>query len=58
MKIHEFERWYGRYYCTKCGNYIEGENKLYFIGNNKTYCHKCFPKMERKIKLKNIERLK
>lgn len=57
MKIHEFERWYGRYYCTKCGNYIECGNTLYFIGNDTSYCHKCFHKVERKLKLKKLSKI-
>ena len=56
MRTHKFEKYWGVYHCKKCGNRIVGI--LYFIGNDDTYCHNCFPQMERKFKLKNLESLK
>ena len=63
MKTHKFETYYGIYYCKKCRDEII--NTLYFIGNDTSYCDKCFPlefkknlKSERKIKLKTLGNLK
>ena len=56
MIIHIFESYFGVYHCKKCGNKII--STLYFLGNDDTYCKKCFPIIERKLKLKKIGELK
>jgi len=56
LKTSKFETYFGKYYCKKCGKSIT--ETLYFIGNDDSYCDKCFLKVLRKIKLEKIERLK